>query len=419
MPDLLSSAYKNIHYIDSQGLSKDIHMMKSFTARTLSAAILLSLGMQVPAFAQSLQNGPDFLRADANIGQINKGDETYDPYELAHGFVMNYLDAETQRNSTMAFEAPTREGIIDVRINVKADGSVDNVELLGGFYDDKFREEALAGIAASTFTPATAGGMPVDWPALEMRIISRGPILPGLTAAMKEGFEQLIKLNSEKNFAEAETLANDMLSKQATTLFDYALLQDQLATIYMNTDRIHEALIAMRNATSSSKAAPPLMPGATRLAENVDSYIDDYLVPELFTSSLEKRALLALALNQTGEAVNTFAELEARKPVAADNPLKLQIEEVKTKLAGEEPIGSAIKLVQGKWIFEASSRKVFGVTGLQGQVDFIDIACAGSVKKRMVFANDTEFGLPASWQNCKLEFHGTEGSMFNLYEYLN
>ena len=394
-------------------------MKKIFTTRTLSAAILLSLGVQGPAYAQSLQNGPDFLRAGANIGQINKGDETYDPYELAHGFVMNYLDPETQRTSTMAFEAPQSEGIIDVRIMVKADGSVDNVELLGGFYDDKFREEALAGISGSTFTPATAGGMPVEWPALEMRIISRGPILPGLTADMKAGFEKLIELNTEKNFAEAETLANDLLTNEATTLFDYALLQDQLATVYMNTDRLPEALIAMRNATSSSKAAPPILPGATRLAENVDSYIDEYLLPELFATSLEKRALLALALNQTGEAINTFAEVEARRTVAADNPLKLQIESVKTKLAGEEPIGSAIKLVQGKWIFEASPRRVFGITGLQGQVDFVDIACAGSVKKRMVFANDTEFGLPASWQNCKLEFHGTDGSMFNLYEYLN
>ncbi len=394
-------------------------MKKIFTTRTLSAAILLSLGVQGPAYAQSLQNGPDFLRAGANIGQINKGDETYDPYELAHGFVMNYLDPETQRTSTMAFEAPQSEGIIDVRIMVKADGSVDNVELLGGFYDDKFREEALAGISGSTFTPATAGGMPVEWPALEMRIISRGPILPGLTADMKAGFEKLIELNTEKNFTEAETLANDLLTNEATTLFDYALLQDQLATVYMNTDRLPEALIAMRNATSSSKAAPPILPGATRLAENVDSYIDEYLLPELFATSLEKRALLALALNQTGEAINTFAEVEARRTVAADNPLKLQIESVKTKLAGEEPIGSAIKLVQGKWIFEASPRRVFGITGLQGQVDFVDIACAGSVKKRMVFANDTEFGLPASWQNCKLEFHGTDGSMFNLYEYLN
>ena len=394
-------------------------MIKFFIARTLTAAILLSLGIQAPANAQGLQNGPDFLRAGPTIGQINRGDETYDPYELAHGFVMNYLDPETQRNSTLAFETPDREGIVDVRITVKADGTVDNVELLGGFYDEKLRQEALDGIAASEFTPATAAGAPVDWPALEMRIISRGPYLPSLNADMKEDFERLIQLNTDKNYAEAEPLAVELLASKARTLFDYALLQDQLATIYMNTDRLHDALIAMRNATSSSKGAPPVLPGATRIAENLDNYTDEYLLPELFTASLEKRTLIALALNQTGEAVNSFAELEKRRTIAADYPLKVQIEEVKAKLAGEEPIGSLIKLVQGKWIFEASPRKIFGVTGLKGQVDFIDIACAGSVKKRMVFTNDTEFGLPAGWQDCKLEFHGTDGSMFNLYEYLN
>jgi hypothetical protein len=236
---------------------------------------------------------------------------------------------------------------------------------------------------------------------------------------MKPDFERLIQLNTDKNFTEAEQLANELLNTQARSLFDYALLQDQLATIYMNTDRVHAALIAMRNATSSSKGAPPAVQGTSRLVKQAGSYQEEYLLPDLFAVSLEKRAVLALALNQTGEAINTLAELEARKTIAADYPLKAQIEEVKTKLAGEEPIGSQIKLVQGKWVFETSMRRIFGVTGLQGQVDFIDIACEGSVKKRMVFANDTEFGLPASWQNCKLEFHGTDGAMFNLYEYLN
>ena len=394
-------------------------MTNFFTARTLTAAIALTLGTQAPAFAQSLQNGPDFLRGGQYVGQINKGDGTYDPYELAYGFLLNYVDPATQRPSTLAFETPEREGILDIRLMVKADGTVDNVEILGGFYDDAFREQALGDIATSVFTPATAGGAAIDWPALEMRIVSRGPFLPGLSADVKAGFEETIKLNTEKNYAEAEKVATSALAEDARTLFDYALLQDQLATIYMNTDRIHEALIAMRNATSSSKGAPPVLQGTSRLAEGSDSYIDEYLLPDLFATSLEKKAVLALALNQTGEALNTFADLETRRPVAADSPLRAQIEQVKTTLAAEEPVGSAIKLVQGKWIFETSTRRIFGVTGLQGQVDFIDIDCAGAVKKRMVFTNDTEFGLPASWQNCKLEFHGTEGSQFNLYEYLN
>jgi hypothetical protein len=394
-------------------------MSNFFTDRTLTAAIVLALGTQTPAFAQSLQNGPDFLRAGQYVGQINKGDSTYDPYELAYGFVLNYRDPDAQLTTTLAYDVPEQEGILDLRLRVKADGTVDNVEVLGGFYDDDFREKALSDIANSVFTPATAGGEAIDWPALEMRIISRGPFLPGISADVKGKFEQVLKLNAGKQFAEAEKLATEALTEDARTLFDYALLEDQLATSYMGTDRLHEALIAMRNATSSSKGAPPLLQGTSRINKESDQYIDDYLLPDLFATGLEKKVLIALAINQTGEALNAFDELESRRPLAADSPLRLQMEQVKTKLAGEDPVGSLVKLVQGKWIFETSTRRVFGVTGLQGQVDFIDIACDGSVKKRMVFTNDTEFGLPASWQNCNLEFHGTDGSQFNLYEYLN
>ncbi|MES2624489.1 MAG: energy transducer TonB [Pseudomonadota bacterium] len=394
-------------------------MLKFFPLRSIASVVLLAAGIQTHAAAQALQNGPDFVRAGGDIGQINKSDSSYDPYVLSHGYVWKYNDPNLDRNLVFVADEPEREGLIDVRIRVKADGSVDEVELLGGFYDDAFRDQALSGMAAATFVPATAAGMPVDWPALEMRIVSRGSFLPALTATMKEDYERLLTLNGDKNFTDAEQLANELLARQARSLFDYALLQDQLATAYMNTDRVYAALIAERNATASSKGAPPALRGTSRLAEKDESYINDYLLPDLFVAGLRKKALLALALNQTGEALNTFTTLEARTTIAADDPLRLQIEAVQAKLAGEEPIGSPVKLVQGKWIFETSTRRVFGVTNLQGQVDFIDIACDDSVKKRMVFANDTEFGLPASWQNCKLEFHGTDGSTFNLYEYLN
>jgi hypothetical protein len=52
-------------------------------------------------------------------------------------------------------------------------------------------------------------------------------------------------------------------------------------------------------------------------------------------------------------------------------------------------------------------------------VDYVDIACKDSRRRRMAFTNDSEFGLPASWQNCKFEFHGADGAQFLLYEYLN
>jgi hypothetical protein len=264
-----------------------------------------------------------------------------------------------------------------------------------------------------------AGETAIDWPALDMRIILRGPFLPALSAGLAPELERLVLLLTDKNYAEVEPLVKELLATKAQTLFDYAVLQDQLASVYMNTERLHEALVAMRNATASSKAVTNLNQANTRLGADSDDYPDEYLLPQVYGKALEKRFLIALALNQTGEALNLFADIDARSAVAADSPMRAQADAIRAKLATEEPIGSQIKLVQGNWTFEASTRRIFGVTGLQGQVDYIDIACNDGRRRRMAFTNDSEFGLPASWENCKLEFKGSEGSQFLLYEYLN
>ena len=116
-------------------------MKSNFHRNTLAISCILALGMQTQVLAQGLQSGPDFLRGGEYLTQINKGDETYDPYEI-------------QRSFTFNFDEPTREGIVDVKFDVKADGSVENVKVLGGFYDEQFREQAVNGITGTVFTPA-------------------------------------------------------------------------------------------------------------------------------------------------------------------------------------------------------------------------------------------------------------------------
>jgi hypothetical protein len=208
-----------------------------------------------------------------------------------------------------------------------------------------------------------------------------------------------------------------LLAEQARSLFDYALLHDQLASAYIGSGKLHEALLASRNATSSSKAVPRLISPYSMLGPNLERYIDDYLSPDFFVAALEKRLWLAFTLNQTGEALATYADIESRMTVTDAYLFKPQIEQLRVALAGAEPIGSIAKLIQGKWTFITSSRRVFGVAGRNGQVDYIDVVCDDSVKKRMVFSASTEFSLPPGWKNCSLEFHGASGSQFTLYEY--
>jgi hypothetical protein len=405
-------------------------MIASDRRRSLTLVVALAAALPGFAAAQALQTGPELLRGGQYLVQPNVGDSSYDPNEMQRSSVWG---SDQQRDGQVSAiqggtrgplagvdvydEVPEREGIVDVKFTVKADGSVGDVELLGGFYDDAFRQEALDGIAASTFDPPKSGGDPVDWPDYRMRIVLRAPILPSVSPELAPELEKVTALLVAKDFTAAEPLIADLLATKAQTLFDYALLQDQLASLYLGTERPHAALVSLRNATSDSKAVPPQSRPDSRLQIQEERYPDEYLLPELYRKALERKFAVAAALNQTGEALSIAEELEALGDVPPG--LRAQADTIIAKLATEEPIGSQIKLVNGSWAYDVSTRRTFGMTGLQGQVDFVDIACDNNRRRRMPFANDSEFALPASWENCRLEFQGADGATFLLYEYLN
>jgi hypothetical protein len=380
-------------------------MLTPFRRNTLAIVIAVAPAL---AGAQSLQTGPDLVRAGQYLEQINRSDDSFDPNEIQ-------LRGEAV-NEAEIFEVPDREAIVDVRFTVKADGSVGDVELLGGFYDDEFRQQALDGIASTVFDPPKAGDAAVDWPNYRMRVIQRAPILPSVSPELAPELERVTALLLAKNYSEAEPLVNDLLATKAQTLFDYALLQDQLASLYVGTERPHEALMALRNATADSKAVPPPPQSDSRLVARADQYPNEFLIRELYLKALERKFAVAAALNQTGEAVSIAERLEALGSISPT--VRDQADQIIAKLATEDPIGAQIKLVNGSWIYDVSTRRIFGMTGLTGQVDYVDIACGDNRRRRMPFTNDSEFALPASWEDCRLEFLGADGATFLLYEYL-
>jgi hypothetical protein len=399
-------------------------MFTPFRRNTLALLIAIA-----PAFAgaQGLQTGPELLRGGANLVQPNVGDPAYDPQELQNSAIEGtdeVRDGQTAAarggnlpGADVYAEVPDREGIVDVKFTVKADGSVGDLEVLGGFYDDEFRQQAVGGIAAATFDPPKSGENAIDWPNYRMRVIQRAPILPSISPEVAPELERVTAMLVAKDYATAEPLLNDLLATKAQTLFDYAILQDQLASLYIGTERAHEALVALRNATADSKAIPPQSRSDSRLQIQEERYPDEYLLPELYMKALERQFAVAAALNQAGEAVAIAEQLEAGGTIPP--ALREQADTIIAKLATEDPIGSQIKLVNGSWTYTVSTRRIFGMTGLQGKVDFVDIACGDNRRRRMAFTNDSEFALPASWgDDCKLEFLGDAGAGFLLYEYL-
>jgi len=374
--------------------------------RSISALLLTSV-ISMQTDAQGLQTGPDFFEAGLTLGQLNDGDALFDPYVLERRFPYVH--------------DPAREGLIDLVLSVKADGTVGNVEVKAGFYDPTFLEDVMVGISEAKFKPAMAGDRTIEWPRLGIRVLLRGAHMPVISPALQADYDRILQLINDGDFSRAETEANKLLTGSVQFLAEMALVQELLSRVYLETDREHEALIALRLATGKSKAVLPANQSDTRVTRSLRDYPDHFLAPGPYFAALRRHVLTALALNQTGEALAQYDALKAlaatREEEIADlDGVMAQLEAV---LASEQPIGSAVKLVDGSWSFTISPRRTFGVTGLQGAVEFIDVNCGKATKRRMPFQNDTEFRIPDSWGECKLEFLGEQGSTFTLYEYLN
>ena len=371
----------------------------------IALATLAMLGAFIasPAFAQGLITGPGLSATVEGFRQAAENEPGFSPWVL--------------KREVSLRTPPEREYLVDFRVDVDDSGAVENIRVLGGMYDEAFLGEASAAMQSMELAPATQGGKAVAWTALDFRVLGRGPFLPGMTDTLREEYTTALQLVTDANYADAESTFMALQKDKASRLFEYALLQDQLATIYMATDRMHEGLEAARNATGASEPIQP--PRAVRGDREVPPH---YLPPELYLPALRRRFLLAVSLNQIGEAIEVFSELQA---MAAEGQAGATVDlvgifqQMESAVSAEAPIGSIVKIIDGRWRYETSSRRIFGVTALNGSVDFIDIACDGNAKRRMAYTDDSEFALPASWDNCTLEFRGEDGSQLTLYEYLN
>jgi hypothetical protein len=382
--------------------------MKLPIATLLVSSIFVTLGLSPVASAQ-VQTAPVFAGSNGGLSLLDPNDPHYDPYL----FVFNAPPPQGRPAPPLL-----REAIVDVHLNIRADGKVGKVEILDGFHDGAVERALRIPLEDMLFQPATAGGEPVAFEKLDVRIVLRGAYPPGVTEDLRVGLTELSTLITNKDLQGAERFASNLREDQALRLFELALVEDQLAAIYAEAGKVPEAILASRLATGS---LPSVLPpeGA---AEGVE-YPETFLTSDLHFDAQRRHFIVSLLGNQTGEALATWEELQIEAAQLGKQDLlkdiSPRVEQLQALLNSEEPVGSAVRLVDGHWDFIMSNRRIFGVTGLQGQVDYIDVACGDNPKRRLAFQNDSEFRIPDSWGQCRLEFEGRDGSQFNLYEYLN
>lgn len=385
--------------------------MKLPVSAAFATTLFFTLGISPLALAQ-VQTAPVFAGSDAGLSLLDPDDPHYEPYLLQ--FTPPVPEGPPGRPVP-----PLREAIVDVHLDIKADGSVDDIEFLEGFYDSGVQRMLRVPLEDMRFQPATAGGEAVAFEQLDVRVLLRGGYPAGVTEEMRVELAELGSLIAAKDLPAAERFATNLIEDDALRLFELALVKDQLASVYAEEGKVHEAILASRLATGSTRVvmptdAPPVE-GAV--------FPETFLTPDLHFDAQRRHFIVSLLGNQTGEALATWEDLQVgaaqlgKQDMLAD--IAPRVEQLQALLNSEEPVGSAVKLVDGHWDFIMSNRRIFGVTGLEGQVDYIDVACGANPKRRLPFQNDSEFRIPDSWGQCRLEFEGEEGSQFNLYEYLN
>ena len=341
------------------------------------------------------------------------------------------------------------ESIVRVRYTVKADGTTDDVELLGPMGNQFLDQMLTRNIAAWTFTPGTFDGAPADFHNQEIVLAFRvdpnappmamggpggrgpssgsrsgpppkapatppadaapvfvdpalrPPIPLGLSPAVKEQVDAISALLAAKDYKKALSEIDKTLRRDVGTVFDYALLHDLKTTALMATNEAFAALEASKLSTLSSI--------------NARGEEEFFLTDDVLRSALYKRTVLAMLVSQNQLALDSYQLLQKREPMPADDKIHEQIKTVIAALESPEPRALRAQIVEDRWTF-TPARRIFTVANVEGKLDRINARCQRR-DLELEYQQDVDWTLPATLGSCVLDFEGRDGTTFVVYEF--
>jgi len=332
------------------------------------------------------------------------------------------------------------EGLVRVRYTVKADGSTDDIKLLGGmtnqFYDNMIKQN----MAKWTFTPGTANGEAVDFHnqelVLALRIdpnapppmmgpggrrggppappaegsegapvfmdpAQRPPIPLGLSPDVKEDLDKITTLVEARDFDKALKETDKALRRDLRTVLDYSLMHEMKSSVLMAMNQPLAALESSKQATTSSI--------------NARGELEFFLTDEALKAALYKKFLLAMLTSQNKLAWDTYELLQSRAPMPQDDKIHGQAQAVKARLDSPEPLGLQAQITDEVWTY-APARRIFTVTDVNGKLNRINARCQRR-DLELEYQEGVDWTLPASLGSCQLDFEGRDGTTFNVYEF--
>ena len=303
--------------------------------------------------------------------------------------------------------------LIVVDMTVKKDGSVGDVDVVTGFYDDEYRAHAVLALGRLHFQPATSDGIPVDFYGLRFALTTRSTFMTATHPGFQGEYAKVNALSQAGDFAAAEAEVQDLIKHKITTVFEYAFLNEALVPLYVSLNRPYDALRASRNATLRSGIMETEYFSGTRIQANDPNW--PYFLPkDLLVNALRQRFTIAAALERFGEANATYDELRSLGDLSEDDPIAVRAKDLQRVSRSPEPLLVHGKIEQGQWEF-SPTRRLLSVQAAPGTLHTIDIKCRVH-QESMRFEPDHDLRLPPPWGACTLTFAGDEGTDIQLKE---
>lgn len=295
------------------------------------------------------------------------------------------------------------EGVIMARYTVKADGSTDNIEILGGFTNPFYDNAIKEAIAKWKFTPGTVDGEARDFFNQEQTFSRRVSEQLAISPAVQQQIEPIRVAINAKDFAAARDIINKVLAGEVHSVLDYALMNDMLATVDLGLNDPFAALEANKRATQS-----------TVNMEGVRQYM---LTPELLQSALKRQLVLAATVRQQGEVMRTWQELDALFDVSADDPVMQWVDTARQQLAAPDQLAQLGKIVADKHFVHVPTHRIFTVADVrEGSIDKVVAHCDRRTLE-LDYQEGVDWTLPAGFGDCKLDIQGDNGTLFTVYEF--
>lgn len=296
-----------------------------------------------------------------------------------------------------------REGWVNLRLMVKADGSVGDAEVVSSYGSDAFVDVALKRASTCKFKPAIKNGAPVEYYGVNFPMTFR---MEGLENAVfrtvGRQFQQVGTLITEGQYDEAWALL-DRIEKDCTTIYEIAHLMLRRAVLMAHRGDLHVALAYLQE----------MRPIKSSLNEDDRALVDRLTLRMLLqTKRILEARTLGRSMKDWGQRAGDDelkADFEKISKAAYDDPVWV--------VEGEIPQDCPVSLC-GKtpsWSYRPSHLKV-SLDQVEGHLDSVKLNCWGRKEVRFEAVPNVTWTIPMAWAICTLTVTGTPGSKFTLID---